>query len=645
MAVRGAKSQAMFGFCAMLTATTLALASWPARAQSPLHRAEPTTSAASLPPAPASPVAEPCGAQQVVGARVALLIGNSRYTGEGWPRLPNADNDIGAVCAALMRTGFSVQVVRDADFLTLQQRLADFADAAAEASSVIIYYAGHGFEYSGQNFIVPVGAPIRTSRNDIDLQYVSLDSLVQQVVPDTAFGLLFIDACRTPDPIVTLLDPDPRAADGVVSTVGLLTIKQGAVLYSTARGRPAFDDAPVGSPTSPFAAALTRSIATPGIELAELFRLVSRDVYRATLGIANGPQQPFHYGSWFEDFYLIPRSEERFVPPPVAIQSAPVLSSVMAVRASPWARADAPVPQTVAPTMLDASGSVVELPPAIVFVAPPPREPEPLDPLGLTLDRLAVEDEPELVADLLSRRPISHIAAQAEADSAVDPEDRRIAQYLLGYMYEYGVGVRQDLDLARGWLANAAQDGFAPGQLEYGYFLAEHSRGPADIVEAERFYRAAAATGYAKAQTHLAYRLSTDLFGPPDYDEARRLYMAAAEQGHPAAMFALTADPLLRPQMLARLRTLAAVPNLAASAWVCEAEYNIGAAASAMSDCLVAARAGFASPRAILAHCAATGACGSPAAPADARFWATLARSQSELRADLRASIADIPAD
>ena len=64
---------------------------------------------------------------------------------------------------------------------------------------------------------------------------------------------------------------------------------------------------PPGSPTSPFAAAVTRVLAVPGLEISNVFKVVERDVYHARRRASiNGPQQPFHYGSWFEDFYISP---------------------------------------------------------------------------------------------------------------------------------------------------------------------------------------------------------------------------------------------------------------------------------------------------------------------------------------------------
>jgi len=119
------------------------------------------------------------------------------------------------------------------------------------------------------------------------------------------FTLLFVDACRTPDPVVRIEDTDVAKGEAGSAPLGLLDIGQGAVFYSTAKGRPALDFAPVGSPVSPFAAAVVAELGIPGLEISDYFKVVSRDVYKRTYGMELGPQQPFHYGSWFDDYYLV----------------------------------------------------------------------------------------------------------------------------------------------------------------------------------------------------------------------------------------------------------------------------------------------------------------------------------------------------
>lgn len=545
-----------------------------------------------------------CGSGPVAGERVALLVGNDRYDNPRWPRLGNPVNDVNRVCEALVRAGFAVRVVRDAPIDTMREAFDRFAVDARGARSVVIYYAGHGFEYAGRNYIVPTDGPASATPSEIDSSFISLEGLVISAVPQGAFGLLFLDACRTAEPVIELSMDDE--AGNRVAPMGLLGIDQGAVLYSTAKGRPALDAAPPGSPNSPFAEAVTRRIGTPGIELSDFFRIVARDVFAVTRAVNMGPQQPFHYGSWFEDFYFVPPAE---ISTPSTAQPAP--PPPLPVPAAPEAEPASPAEQVPEPSTRAA-----------------------LAPLGIPIERLATIDEPVLVADLLAQRSAADILALAERGDAD-------AQHILGYMLHFGVGVRRDIDAARRWLEASAAQGYAPGQLELGYYLLENSPDTAAMMRAEQLHRAAAGADYTKASTHLAQRIASGVFGPPDHEEARRHYLQAADGGHAAAIFSLTRYPQHREEMIARLTRLADTGDPEGAYWLCETAFDSGSVATAIDHCAFAARAGYAGARAILARAYADGT-GVARDQTEAVHWARLARSQPELlgKANL---IADIP--
>ena len=544
-----------------------------------------------IPAASAQPTGT-CGAAPLKGERVALLIGNSSYNDWEWPSLKNAVNDIDYVCDAFAKAGIAPRIVRNADMPSLDAALTRFAAEAKEAKSVIIYYAGPGFEYGGRNWLVPMDAPPATRRADVEKRYLSIEAAVRRVVPQGAFTLLFVDACRTTEPVVRVEDADVTKGEAGSAPLGLLDIGQGAVFYSTAKGRPALDFAPVGSPVSPFAAAVVKELGIPGLEISDYFKVVSREVYKQTNGMELGPQQPFHYGSWFDDYYLV-------APPEVPL--APLAD---------------PVPAPV-------TGAAVT------------RGAKPVDPLAdISLDRLAIEDEPVLIADVLSRHPATEIVALADGGHP-------LAQQLAGYMFSLGVGLKKDLPRARAYLEKSAAQGFPAGQQELGYLLLANDPTPADVKRAYDLYVAASNAGYSKAKTHLAYRLAAGTFGPADYVRSQALYAEAAAKGHPAAIFALTYFADTRAANLARLRALADAGNPEGNHWLCEAHFAAKTLAGAIADCGVAARAGFAGSRAILADALAKGV-GVAADPKEAAHWAKLARDLPELRKDQRDLIAGI---
>ena len=539
-----------------------------------------------------------CGRAPLKGERVALLIGNSAYNDWEWPSLKNAVNDIDYVCDAFAKAGIAPRIVRNADKASLDADLAKFAEEAKGAKSVILYYAGHGFEYGGRNWLVPMDAPPATRRADVEKRYLSIEALVKRVVPPGAFTQLFVDACRTAEPVVRVEDADVAKGEAGSAPLGLLDIGQGAVFYSTAKGRPALDYAPVGLPVSPFAAAVVKELAIPGLEIADYFKIVSRDVYKRTYGMEHGPQQPFHYGSWFDDYYL--------VAPPDVPERAGRGTTFGSLSAAP------PAPPSSAARGGAARKAITDV----------------------SLDRLAIEDEPVLIADVLSRHSAADLIGLADGG---DP----LAQHLAGYMFTLGVGVKKDVARARAYLEKSAAQNFPAGQQELAYLLLETDPTPDNVKRAYDLYVASSDAGFSKAKTHLAYRLAVGTFGPPDFVRSQALYAEAAAKGHPAAIFALTVFPDTRAANMLRLRAIADGGNPEGNHWLCEAHFADKSLAQAMDDCGIGARAGFAGSRAILAWAYAHGS-GVAADPKEAAYWAKLARDLPELRKDQRDLIAGI---
>ena len=492
-------------------------------------------------------------------------------------------------------------MVRNANAAQLRQSLEEFSANAARARMVIVYFAGHGFEFAGRNYMVPVDAPASTRFGAVERDFVSLEALAITAVPEGAVGIFFVDACRTVDPVVRL---DDNVTSGLPTLpVSALSIDQGAVFYSTARGRPALDQAPPGSLTSPFAAALVRHMTIPGVEIAQMFRNVAREVVSTTTGLEHGPQWPQQQVNLLDSVFLVPAGDQ-----PARDLSTLATGDAAARAAFRLEQSASRAPGGHAATR----GAVTQ---AIVLPS---------------LERLSAEDEPQLIAELLVDHGALEIVSLAQNGNVA-------AQHLAGYMYAFGVGVARDDAAALSWLERSAATGYAPAQLELGYFLLERS--PMDgaaRARAEQLYRAAAASGYAKAKTHLAQRIASGLFGPPDHAGVRRLYQEAAAAGHGAAIFALVGYEDLRDDMMARLRTMAQNGNVEGDNWLCEAAAMERRVAESLPHCETAALAGYAGARVIFARALADGTGTAIDRPA-AIYWANLARAQPEL--GLRATV------
>jgi tetratricopeptide (TPR) repeat protein len=218
--------------------------------------------------------------------RVALVIGNSRYGALN--TLQNTANDARLVAETLKTLGFkSVRVVLDGKRNDILAALKGLASDAATADWAMVYYAGHGLELNGSNYLAPIDVRYEND-SDIPNESIPLDNVLAAVGEAKSLRLVVLDACRE-NPFAE----DIRKAAGMTSVgSGLARIEPEAgtlVAFATRHGDIAVDGT---GGDSPFAVALTNRMKTPGLEINQIFRLVHDDVYAAT----DKKQEPFTYG-------------------------------------------------------------------------------------------------------------------------------------------------------------------------------------------------------------------------------------------------------------------------------------------------------------------------------------------------------------
>jgi tetratricopeptide (TPR) repeat protein len=236
------------------------------------------------------------------GVRMALVIGNSAYKSAAV--LANARNDAGAVAEAFRNVGFkSVRLEHDLDREKLINALRLFARESATADWAVVYYAGHGIEVAGVNYLIPVDAKLETDR-DIGFETVQLESVMTAVDGAKKLRLVILDACRD-NPFLRTMT---RSVDRTRSIGrGLAKVEPDSghlIVYAAKHGQVALDGTGDGK-NSPFVAALIKNLPKPGIEIRKLFDMVRDDVMAST----KRRQQPFTYGSvpGHEDFYFVSR--------------------------------------------------------------------------------------------------------------------------------------------------------------------------------------------------------------------------------------------------------------------------------------------------------------------------------------------------
>src|SRR6202049_4959579 len=229
--------------------------------------------------------------------RVALVLGNSVY--QNVPQLANPVND-GAVGAGTVKAAGSdgVESRHDLPAAETRRALRDFAERARDADIAVVYYAGHGMEVDGTNYLIPVDAKLERDTDVFDEAF-SLDRVLLAIEPAKQLRLVILDACRD--------NPFSKSMKRTVASRsvgrGLAKIEPASpnmlIAYSAKAGSTALD----GDKNSPFTTALVRHIATPGLDVRKAFGFVRDDVLKNT----SYKQEPYVYGSLGgDDVPLVP---------------------------------------------------------------------------------------------------------------------------------------------------------------------------------------------------------------------------------------------------------------------------------------------------------------------------------------------------
>jgi WD40 repeat protein len=227
--------------------------------------------------------------------RVALVIGNSAY--RNVQHLANPSNDADLIGAALRNTGIEdVTVAHDLDREGMVAALRTFANKADAADWAVIYYAGHGIEIGGTNYLIPIDAKLETDR-DVPEEAISLEQLQSKLLGARKLKLIVLDACRN-NPFSPKMVTANRSVDR-----GLTRFEPtGAtlVVYAAREGTTAKDG---DGKDSPFAVSFAKRIVEQGVEINMALRFVRQDVLVTT----GRQQEPFVYGSLPpEAFYFVP---------------------------------------------------------------------------------------------------------------------------------------------------------------------------------------------------------------------------------------------------------------------------------------------------------------------------------------------------
>jgi hypothetical protein len=247
-----------------------------------------------------------CGFALIVGLvatpaladkRLAMVIGNSAY--KNAPALKNPANDAADMAAALERLGFEVIRGLDLDYTGMRTMVRRFSEKLPNADVALLFYAGHGLQVAGKNYLVPVDAQIETQA-DLDFGTIDLDLVLRGMEADTRTNIIFLDACRD-NPLAASLTRRLGTRSGTVSR-GLAQVESSVgtlISFSTQPGNIALDGE---GRNSPFTSALLKTIEIPGMPLSDVMIDVRNDVLRATAR----KQVPWDNSSLTGQFYFKP---------------------------------------------------------------------------------------------------------------------------------------------------------------------------------------------------------------------------------------------------------------------------------------------------------------------------------------------------
>ncbi len=532
--------------------------------------------------------------------RLALIIGNSRYTESP---LINPVNDARAMTAALTGLGFTVTNLYDASLTEMNEAARQFGDKLRAGGVGLFFYAGHGMQIRGKNYLIPVGADIK--RED-EVQYKAFDAnqlLDKMESAHNPINIVILDACRN--------NPFSRSFRSSATGLAQMEAPVGTyVSFSTAPGRVASDGE---GANGLFTQHLLGSLNTPGLKVEDVFKQVRVRVMQDS----GGQQIPWDSSSLTGDFYFS-RPEPNTPPAKVSVQAAEAPAKApQQAQAKAAQTTEAPTrvvqhsqsappppsPGTQAAQPTQAAKKPAP-PPAVVASAPPvtasnaKAEPAPVDaaegsrttgkpaatdkmllakantglsaappsqPGGESTYRRGMEaykkSDLQAAYDLFAqaaeqgnggaqyelamfqktgRNPVKQDVVQARRWFTRAAEQGNVAaQYELGQMFDQGIGGDKSCKDAEKWLHRAAEKAHIEAMVQVGWMNLRGCGGEKNPAEAAKWLRQAAAKGSRDAQFSLGVLYFNGEGVAKDPREARKLLEAAAAKGHPSAKFYL----------------------------------------------------------------------------------------------------------
>ena len=440
-----------------------------------------------------------------LGTRVALVLGNADY--EFSQKLQNPRNDADDLGEALRRTGFTVVSGLDLRHEQMDLALIEFARLARGADVAMFFYAGHGVQVMGENFLLPVDANIQ---NEVQVarRSVALGEVMDYLNRSEAtLKIVVLDACRD-NPFQNWRS----ASGGWAATEG----PSGSfVAYGTSKGSRASDN--IAGRNGLYTAAILEEIERPGVELAQTFKRVYNRVYQAS----SGSQEPSASVAYFGSFYFVPQGDQQAIPqrvsspdeaPPARALTADDVNEEADEGVEALQRGDMGTAVSRLQRAADLGHAGAQSVLGYLYQKG----------LGVDQDHVRAAELYRLAADQGHPAAQTNLAVMLERGMGVTQDEpeavrlyrlaadqgRPVAMNNLGVMLQNGRGVEKD-EAAAAALFRQAGNGGAPGGLPAAIanyaFMLEHGLGvPQDEYEAfYQYFQAAAREDHVGAQYRL----------------------------------------------------------------------------------------------------------------------------------------------
>lgn len=432
--------------------------------------------------------------------RVALVIGMGAY--ETVVALDNTTRDAIGVSDTLKAIGFEVTTLVDVPGADLRKTLDDFAFRAETAELAMVYFAGHGVEVQGENFLIPVDAKV-TSNRDIQRQSVSLKELLAAVDGARKMRIVILDSCRD-NPFGDLIDATETSTQAAEAAATRSAGRSGGlappspdrgtlVAFAARDGEKALDGS---GANSPFAEALMANLPRKGLEISLMFRQIRDDVLTATGNL----QEPHTYGS---------------------------------LSGTPFYLAGADGDSTVGAENLRVAWSDIR-PDQETRLASLAQAGDTRSMVGLAYIRLNADDG--RYDPLAAARLLEQAAAAGSAE----------AQFELAQLLEMGLGVAQDIPRAITLYRAAADQEFADALNDLGFMHFQGGMGlPQDQAKALGYFERAARQRHPEAMYNYAALIDDKLVPGRGPDDAGELLYRALRSGNKAVFDQLTTKPTM----------------------------------------------------------------------------------------------------